>query len=70
MASPHVAAAAALYIANGGSRDPAVIRSALASSADKVPAMGGQDFTPDFGYGRLNLKQLIGGLRTGNSDDD
>ncbi|MEY9536373.1 S8 family peptidase [Sinorhizobium fredii] len=70
MASPHVAAAAALYIANGGARDPAVIRSALASSADKVPAMGGQDFTPDFGYGRLNLEQLIGGTRARNSDDD
>lgn len=62
MAAPHVAAAAALYIANGGQRNPAVIRSALASSADKVPAMGGQDFTPDFGYGRLNLEQLIAGI--------
>ncbi|ASY59406.1 Cold-active alkaline serine protease (plasmid) [Sinorhizobium sp. CCBAU 05631] len=64
MASPHVAAAAALYIANGGARDPAAIRGALASSADKVPAMSGQDFTPDFGYGRLNLEQLIGSIGT------
>ncbi|AFL51400.1 subtilisin family serine protease [Sinorhizobium fredii] len=70
MASPHVAAAAALYIANGGARDPAVIRSALASSADKVAAMSGQDFTPDFGYGRLNLEQLIGSIATRNSDND
>ncbi|THK37001.1 protease [Ensifer sp. MPMI2T] len=59
MATPHVAAAVALYIANGGERNPAAVRSALASSADKVPAMGNQDFTPDFGYGRLNLEQLI-----------
>ncbi|MFC0808531.1 S8 family serine peptidase [Ensifer sp. P24N7] len=59
MAAPHVAAAAALYMANGGARDPAAIRGALAASADKVPAMGGHDFTPDFGYGRLNLERLI-----------
>lgn len=64
MAAPHVAAAAALYIANGGERDPAAIRSALTASADKVPAMGGQDFTPDFGYGRLNLERLIAGIGT------
>lgn len=63
MASPHVAAAAALYLANGGERDPVAVRNALASSADKVPAMGGQDFTPDFGYGRLNLEQLIATAR-------
>lgn len=64
MAAPHVAAAAALYIANGGKRDPAAIRSALTASADKVPAMGEQDFTPDFGYGRLNLERLIAGIGT------
>ncbi|WP_457852820.1 S8 family peptidase [Sinorhizobium medicae] len=64
MAAPHVAAAAALFIANGGDRDPAAIRDALLASADKVPAMGGQDFTPDFGYGRLNLKRLIACIQT------
>ncbi|MFK3967474.1 S8 family peptidase [Ensifer adhaerens] len=62
MATPHVAAAVALYLANGGDRNPTTIRNALASSADKVPAMGGRDFTPDFGYGRLNLEQLLAGL--------
>ncbi|WP_457581008.1 S8 family peptidase [Ensifer canadensis] len=62
MATPHVAGAVALYLANGGSRNPTIVRNTLASSADKVPAMGGQDFTPDFGYGRLNLEQLIVGI--------
>ncbi len=62
MATPHVAGAVALYLANGGTRNATTVRSALASSADKVPAMGGQDFTPDFGYGRLNLEQLIVGI--------
>jgi subtilisin family serine protease len=62
MASPHVAAAMALYLANGGDRTPGAARDALARSADKVTAMQGRDFTPDYGYGRLNLERLIAGI--------
>jgi len=59
MASPHVAASAALYLANGGKGGPAAVADALAKSADKVPGMGGKDFDPDYGHGRLNLEALV-----------
>jgi subtilisin family serine protease len=59
MATPHVAAAAALYIAKKGRVGSAAVRQALIETADKVPDMGGQDFHPDYGYGRLNLLNLL-----------
>lgn len=59
MASPHVAAAAAVYLANGGARDPAAVQKALAMSADKVAAMQGATFNADYGHGRLNLERLV-----------
>jgi subtilisin family serine protease len=65
MASPHVAAAIALYLANGGRRDPAAAREALKAGADKVAGMGGQPFHADYGHGRLNLEALIRGVLGG-----
>lgn len=59
MAAPHVAAAAALYLAKHGSVGPAIVRQALIESADKVPLMGTNEFHPDYGYGRLNLLSLL-----------
>ena len=59
IASPHVAASAALYIANAGRTPPADVRRALAETADKVPDMNGDDFDSDYGYGRLNLEALL-----------
>jgi subtilisin family serine protease len=59
MATPHVAAAVALHISSKGKKPPAAVRQALADTADKVPAMGGQSFHPDFGGGRLNLEKLL-----------
>ena len=59
MASPHVAAAVAVFLGNGGLRDPRVIKNALADSADKVAAMQGAKFDTDYGHGRLNLEDLV-----------
>ena len=59
MASPHVAAAAALLIAKTGQMSPADVRQSLTEAADKVPAMGGNDFDQDYGTGRLNLLRLL-----------
>jgi subtilisin family serine protease len=58
MASPHVAAAAALLLAKQ-KRSPAEVREALMKSADRVPGMGNQDFHQDYGAGRLNLERLL-----------
>jgi len=60
MATPHVTAAAALLIAKKGDVKPAAVRTALMTSADKVPDMNGKSFDSDFGAGRLNLLRLLG----------
>ena len=59
MASPHVAAAAALLFAKKGSLSPQQARRELMQKVDRVPAMGGGDFHPDYGTGRLNLLRLL-----------
>jgi subtilisin family serine protease len=59
MASPHVAGAVALLLANKGPMAPAAVRQALRASADSVPGMGGAPFHVDYGAGRLNLRRLL-----------
>ncbi|MGC2238688.1 MAG: S8 family serine peptidase [Pyrinomonadaceae bacterium] len=59
MASPHVAAAAALLLANKGAMSPATVRDRLMQAADRVAGMGGLNHHPDFGAGRLNLLRLL-----------
>jgi subtilisin family serine protease len=60
MATPHVTGAVALYLANTrSSHAPAEVRSALMDSADRVAAMAGEAWTPDYGAGRLNLRRLL-----------
>jgi subtilisin family serine protease len=59
MASPHVAAAAALLLAAKGKMAPADVRDHLMATADKVGVMGGTDFDSDYGAGRLNLPRLL-----------
>jgi subtilisin family serine protease len=58
MASPHVAAAAALHMAMAGRQPSTQVRAALIAACDKVPAMQGTNFHPDYGYGRINLETL------------
>jgi hypothetical protein len=59
MATPHVTAAAALLIAKKGRLGPTATANALQASSDRVAGMGGLDFHPDYGSGRLNLDRLL-----------
>jgi hypothetical protein len=59
MASPHVAAAAALLVANRDKRNAAAVRAQLMKTADRVAGMNNRDFHPDYGAGRLNLLRLL-----------
>lgn len=59
MASPHVAAAVALLLANKGPLTPAQIVQKLKAKAVKVPGMGGQAFTQEYGAGRLDIEKLL-----------
>jgi len=63
MAAPHVSGAAALLIAKSivaeNRLTPDQVRTALMTSADKVPAMNGADFSTDYGAGRINLLRLL-----------
>lgn len=58
MASPQVAGAAALFVAKFGPGG-AQFRQKLESSARKISAMGGQNFTVDHGYGCLDVEALL-----------
>jgi subtilisin family serine protease len=58
MATPHVAAAAALLIAHYGPMSPADVRDRLMQACDPVPSMGTSHFTAEYGAGRLNLVKL------------
>lgn len=66
MATPHVAAAMALYVAKTKESSSATyrppltaMRKALVRSCDRVPEMGGNSFHPDYGAGRINLVKLL-----------
>ncbi len=59
VASPQVAAAAALLIANHGTMKGAAVREQLMRTADRVASMGGASFDPDVGAGCLNLERLL-----------
>jgi subtilisin family serine protease len=56
MATPHVTAAAALALAKEVAA--AGMKDHLMKAVDVVPGMNGQNFTPYFGAGRLNLTKL------------
>lgn len=59
MATPHVVGAVALLLANKGKMNATEVRRHLTKTADKVAGMGGRDFHPDYGAGRLNLLRLL-----------
>jgi len=58
-AAPHVAGLAALIRSVNPSLTWSQVRSAICLSADKVPGMGGQDFTEEYGYGRINAYKAL-----------
>jgi serine protease len=59
MAAPQVAGTAALMLSVNPSLSPSQIRTILEFSADKVPGMGGQNFTNEYGYGRINAYNAL-----------
>jgi hypothetical protein len=59
MATPLVAGAVALLRANRPRTRPGDIRARLQQTADRVPGMGRERFTNDYGAGRLNLRRLL-----------
>lgn len=59
MASPHVAAAAALLLAKDPTLNSREVRDRLMQSADQVSDMQGAQFHVDYGAGRLNLQRLL-----------
>jgi serine protease len=60
MAAPHVAAVAALVIANRNATTPADVRTALQSTADDLGKRGRDD---QFGYGIVNAVKALGWTR-------
>ncbi len=62
MAAPHVSGSAALMLSIAPSKTPSEIRDVIENTADKVPGMGGQDFTNYYGYGRLNTYKVLASL--------
>lgn len=61
MATPHVAAAAALVLANGNATTPDGVRSALEGSADDLGAAGRDNL---YGHGLLNAAAALGVVPT------
>jgi subtilisin family serine protease len=59
MATPHVTAAIALLRAQRPGITLAEIRKRLIDSADRPADMGADPRSPDFGHGRLNLRNLL-----------
>jgi len=58
-AAPHVAGLAALILSINSSLTWSQVRWTIRMSADKVPGMGGQDFTEEYGYGRINAYKAL-----------
>lgn len=58
-AAPVVSGVASLLKAQKPSFTPAQIKDALENNADKVAGMGGQNFTEEYGYGRVNCYMTV-----------
>jgi serine protease len=59
MASPYVAGLVGLVLSVKGSLSPSTMASIITQSADKVPGMNGNNFTQQYGYGRINAYKAI-----------
>lgn len=61
MATPHVTAALAIHMAAHGKGGIGQVLTALRHTSDATPTMtaGGHAFHQDYGYGRLNLYNLV-----------
>ncbi len=63
MASPHVSGIASLLKGYNSNLDNDDIENIIRLSADKVPGMLGNDFTIQYGYGRVNARTALDYLR-------
>lgn len=61
-AAPFVTGTVALMLSVNPSLTPSQIRATLENSATKIAAMSGQDFTGEYGYGRLNANAAVRNL--------
>jgi subtilisin family serine protease len=59
MAAAHVSAAVALVLAQDPDLSPQDVRRKLMETAEKVPQMAAESFTPEHGAGRLALASLL-----------
>ncbi len=59
-AAPHVTALAALIRSVNPSLTVQQVRDLITNNADKVPGMGGQNFTNEYGFGRINALKSLG----------
>ena len=57
--APHVAALAGLVRSINSSLTWQQVRDIIRNSADKVPGMGGNSFTNEYGYGRINAHKAL-----------
>lgn len=67
--APHVAGLAALILSVNPSLTWQQVRETIRLSADKVPGMGGQNFTNQYGYGRINALRAVGTAYVTNHPD-
>ncbi|NTU69702.1 S8 family serine peptidase, partial [bacterium] len=58
-ATPHVAGLASLIKSKYSNYTNAQIISVIKSSTDKVSGMSGQDFTNEYGFGRININKAL-----------
>lgn len=56
---PHVAALAALILSQDNNLTKAQVQEIIEKTADKVSGMNGQDFTNDYGWGRINAWNAV-----------
>jgi subtilisin family serine protease len=59
MATPHVAATAALILARQPALSPQQVAHVLKTTATKLPAMENKNRTHEYGYGLLNVKSAV-----------
>jgi len=59
MASPHVSAVVALIIAINPGLSPQQVADKIAKTATKLPAMQNKKFSPEYGYGLLNVENAL-----------
>lgn len=59
MAAPHVTGVVGLMLSLNPNLTPLQIRTILQNTTDKVAGMGGQNFTNQYGYGRINAYNAL-----------